>query len=256
MTGKKKTAKKKSLLRMDAEHLFQFRCASGIPCFTKCCQDITIVLSPYDVLRMKNAVGIPSDEFIDKYTLIIRRENLLIPMIVIKMNEGDKRCPFVTETGCKIYNDRPWPCRMYPLNMNDDGTFSFITDASRCFGLKEEEKSRISSWLIEQGVPMYDEMNQLFSQVTTPLKAQELDIDNPKIYKMVFMALYNLDKFRDFVFQSSFLNRFHIDNLTVEKLKRSDVELLKFAYDWLKFGIFGQKTLSIREEAIPHKDAS
>ena len=140
MTGKKKTVKKKSLLRMDAEHLFQFRCASGIPCFTKCCQDITIVLSPLTRARMKNAVGILSDEFIDKYTLIIRRENLLIPMIVIKMNEGDKRCPFVTETGCKIYNDRPWPCRMYPLNMNDDGTFSFITDASRCFGLKEEEK--------------------------------------------------------------------------------------------------------------------
>ena len=88
---------------------------------------------------------------------------------------------------------------------------------------------------------MYDEMNQLFSQVTTPLKAQELDIDNPKIYKMVFMALYNLDKFRDFVFQSSFLNRFHIDNLTVEKLKRSDVELLKFAYDWLKLGFSVRK---------------
>ena len=36
---------------------------------------------------------------------------------------------------------------------------------------------------------MYDEMNQLFAEITTPLKAQELDIDNPKIYKMVFMAL-------------------------------------------------------------------
>ena len=106
-------------------------------------QDITIVLSPYDVLRMKNALGISSEEFLDEYTLIIRRENLLIPMIVIKMNEDDKRCPFVAEGGCKIYDDRPWPCRMYPLNMNDDGTFSFITDSSRCFGLKEEDHSRI-----------------------------------------------------------------------------------------------------------------
>ena len=252
MTDTKKTDKEKNLLRMDAEHLFQFRCAPGVSCFTKCCEDITIVLSPYDVLRMKNAVGIPSDEFTDKYTLIIRRENLLIPMIVIKMNEDDKRCPFVAENGCTIYNDRPWPCRMYPLNMNDDGTFSFITDSSRCFGLKEEEKSRISNWLIEQGVPMFDEMNQLFAKVTVPLQAQELDIDNSKIYKMVFMALYNLDKFRDFVFKSSFLDRFDIDNVTVEKLKRSDVELLKFSYDWVKFGIFGQKTLNIRKEAIPN----
>jgi Fe-S-cluster containining protein len=253
MTGTKKTDKKKDLLRMDADHLFQFRCAPGVSCFTKCCQDITIVLSPYDVLRMKNALGMPSDEFIDKYTLVIRREKLLIPMIVIKMNEDDKRCPFVADSGCTIYNDRPWPCRMYPLNMNDDGTFSFITDSSRCFGLKEEDKSRISSWLIEQGVPMFDEMNQLFAQVTIPLRAQDLDIDNAKIYKMVFMALYNLDKFRDFIFKSSFLDRFAIDPVTIEKLKRSDVELLKFSYDWIKFGIFGQKTLSIREEAIPKK---
>jgi Fe-S-cluster containining protein len=50
-------------------------------------------------------------------------------MVVLKMNEdNDKRCSFVSETGCRVYNDRPWPCRMYPLNMNDDGTFSLIAD--------------------------------------------------------------------------------------------------------------------------------
>jgi len=85
------------------------------------------------------------------------------------------------------------------------------------------------------------------AQVTTPLQAQELDIDNPKIYQMTFMALYNLDKFRDFIFKSSFLDRFVIDDVSIEKLKRSDVELLKFAFDWVKFGIFGQKTLQIKE---------
>jgi hypothetical protein len=73
------------------------------------------------------------------------------------------------------------------------------------------------------------------------LQAQELDIDNPKIYQMTFMALYNMDKFREFVFKSSFLDRFVIDDVSIEKLKRSDVELLKFAFDWIKFGIFGQK---------------
>ena len=239
------------MARMDVEHTFQFNCAPNVPCFTECCQDITIVLSPYDILRLKNALNIQSDEFLDRYTIVIRRERLLIPMVVLKMNEDDKRCPFVTEGGCTVYADRPWPCRMYPLNVNDDGTFSVITDSSRCKGLEENVKNRISDWLIEQGVPMYDEMNHLFSQVTTPLKAQELDIDNPKIYQMTFMSLYNLDKFRDFVFKSTFIDRFELDNLTIEKLKRSDVELLKFAFDWIKFGIFGQKTFQVKESAIP-----
>jgi len=241
---------------MEAEHVFQFDCAPHVSCFTECCQDITIVLTPYDVLRLKNALGIPSDEFLDLYTIIITKEKRLIPMVVLRMNDVDKRCPFVTEKGCTAYEDRPWPCRMYPLNMNDDGTFSLITDASRCKGLHEDRTHRISNWLVEQGVPMYDEMNHLFSEVTAPLQAQELDIDNPKIYQMTFMALYNLDKFRRFIFESSFMDRFELDHLTIEKLKRSDVELLKFSFGWVKFGLFGQKTLHIKGSAMPKKDPS
>jgi Fe-S-cluster containining protein len=242
--------------RMDAEHVFCFDCGPHVPCFTECCQDVTIVLTPYDVLRLKNALEIPSDAFLDTYTVIIPREKRLIPMVALKMNETDKRCPFVTEKGCSVYEDRPWPCRMYPLDMNDDGTFSPITDASRCKGLNENKAHRISNWLVEQGVPMYDEMNQLFSEITAPLQAQELDIDNPKIYQMTFMALYNLDTFRKFVFESSFMDRFELEPLTIEKLKRSDLELLKFSFDWVKFGIFGQKTLHIRENAMPPTDPS
>jgi Fe-S-cluster containining protein len=242
--------------RMDGEHVFHFDCGPHVPCFTQCCQDVTIVLTPYDVIRLKNALQIPSDVFLDTYTVIIPREKRLIPMVVLKMDETTKRCSFVTEKGCSVYEDRPWPCRMYPLDMNDDGTFSLITDASRCKGLNEKKTHRISEWLVEQGVPMYDEINQLFAEITAPLQAQELDIENPKIYQMTFMALYNLDTFRKFVFGSSFLNRFELEPLTVEKLKRSDLELLKFSFDWVKFGLFGQKTLRVKESAVPKTSAS
>ncbi|MBW1780864.1 MAG: YkgJ family cysteine cluster protein [Deltaproteobacteria bacterium] len=256
MRKSKRTAANDERARMDVEHVFQFNCAPEVSCFTQCCQDITIVLTPYDVLRLKKALEIPSEEFLDTYTIIIPKEKRLIPMVIIRMGDDDKRCPFVTEKGCTVYEDRPWPCRMYPLDMNDDGTFSLITDASRCKGLNQPKKNRISNWLIEQGVPMYDEMNHLFSEITAPLQAQELDIDNPKIYQMTFMALYNLDKFRQFVFESSFMDRFDMDELTVEKLKRSDVELLKFSIDWIKFGLFGQKTLQVKESAVPKMDPS
>jgi len=242
--------------RMDAEHVFQFHCGPHVACFTDCCQDVTIILTPYDVLRLKNALNIPSEAFLDAYTIIIPREKRLIPIVALKMNETDKRCSLVTEKGCSVYEDRPWPCRMYPLDMNDDGTFRLITDSSRCKGLNENKTHRISNWLVEQGVPMYDEMNQLFSEITAPLQAQELDIDNPKIYQMTFMALYNLDTFRKFVFESSFLNRFELEPLAIEKIKRSDLELLKFSFNWVKFGLFGQKTLVVKEGAVPKADTS
>ena len=97
-------------------------------------------------------------------------------------------------------------------------------------------------------------MNALFTEVTAPLRAEELDIDNPQIFQMTFMALYNLDKFKNFVFNSSFLNRFEVDKLTLEKIKRRDIELLKFSFDWIKFGIFGQKLFQVKQEAMPKDD--
>ena len=237
----------RSDVRLDADHVFRFRCSPEVSCFTDCCRDVTIVLTPYDVLRLKNALGISSDEFIDRYAVVVQRSDRLIPMVVLRMNDDDKKCSLVTGEGCTVYEDRPWPCRMFPLDINDDGTFRYITDASRCSGLSEDCHTRISDWLIEQGVPMYDEMNTLLSQLTSPLRAQEVDIDNPQIRQMVFMALYNLDAFRKFVFESSFLDRFDLDEVTIEKVRRSDVELLRLAIDWIKFGIFGQKTFKVKE---------
>ena len=123
MSQKKPADSVEKRARLEREQLFRFNCYPGVSCFTQCCQDITIVLTPFDVLRLKNSLKISSDEFLEKYTIINQKEKQLIPLVILKMNEKDKKCPFVTPEGCTVYDDRPWPCRMYPLDMNDDGTF-------------------------------------------------------------------------------------------------------------------------------------
>ena len=147
MMQKKQNVKGKSKLRLESVHPFKFRCHPGVSCFTGCCRDITILLTPYDVLRLKKGLGISSDQFLEEHTIIIPKKGLLIPMVVLKMNETDKRCPFVTDEGCTVYHDRPWPCRMYPLDMNSDGTFSLITDSSHCLGLNEEDINKALAFL-------------------------------------------------------------------------------------------------------------
>jgi Fe-S-cluster containining protein len=244
-----KPSRKKRKERMEAEQHFHFRCDPGVPCFTQCCQDVAIVLTPYDVVRLKSTLGMSSEEFLDRYTIIISKEKRLIPIVLLKMNEKDKKCPFVTQEGCSVYSDRPWPCRMYPLDMDGEGLFFLITDSSRCQGLTQNEEWRVGDWLVDQGVVPYDEMNALFGSITGPLQTHELDIDNPDIAKMLFMALYNVDKFRDFVFKSSFLDRFDVEESRIQKIKRSDLELLKFGFDWIKFGLFGQKLFSVKQKA-------
>ena len=64
--------------------------------------------------------------------------------------------------------------------------------------------------------------------------------------KMAFMATYNLDRFRDFVFQSSFLKRYRVKSTLRKKLKTDDMTLLKFGFEWVKVFIWGMQSKDIR----------
>jgi hypothetical protein len=112
----------------------------------------------------------------------------------------------------------------------------------------ENDTWKISDWLLDQKIEPYEEMNDQLSSITIPLQAQELDIDNPKIHKMTFMALYNLDKFREFVFKSTFLDRLEVEPEKIETIEKSDEDLLIFAYDWIKFGLFGKKVFGVKDK--------
>ena len=77
----------KARRRMDPEDIFRFHCHTGVSCFTQCCQDVNIVLTPYDVLRMRRGLGISSGEFIDKYKAagIIYEHRLIDDMVASAM---------------------------------------------------------------------------------------------------------------------------------------------------------------------------
>jgi hypothetical protein len=47
---------------------FQFLCHRDMECFTRCCAALSLVLMPYDILRLKNRLGISSEEFLNTHT--------------------------------------------------------------------------------------------------------------------------------------------------------------------------------------------
>ena len=64
---KKNISKERNgLTVLTSEDDFRFECRPGLECFTRCCRDITIFLTPYDVLRMKNALNISSGDFLSE----------------------------------------------------------------------------------------------------------------------------------------------------------------------------------------------
>ena len=237
--------------KMDFQSTFRFRCHPGVKCFTTCCADVTIYLTPYDALRLKNALGLTSGEFMERHTHLLTREGQVFPAVVLKMSDNEgQTCPFVTEEGCTVYQDRPWACRMFPLDMDEQEAFSIITDADRCKGLLEEDTMRVIEWLEDQGVFDYQRVNNYYSEMLTNPKVKELDITNERIRQMIYMATYDLDRFREFVLGSRFTKMFEVDEDLVEKVRVDDTELLKLALDWIRFGLFAEKTLKVRPEVL------
>jgi Fe-S-cluster containining protein len=246
--------------RLGEEDRFTFSCHPGVSCFNDCCGDINIVLTPYDVLRLKNALGLTSSQFLERHTITLCSEEQKLPVFVLRMleNEG-KTCPFVGEKGCGVYADRPWACRMYPVGLAAPGSddakgdpFYFLLREDRCKGHATGREGTIAEWLDDQGIRPYNEMGDLFREVQHHeffRSGQDLD---PRQMEMLFLACFDLDSFRRFVFESSFLARFVVDEKTVEQIRTDETALMKFGLRWVRYSLFGESRLmTVRPDANP-----
>lgn len=237
--------------KMNFQNRFHFRCHPGVKCFTTCCADVTIFLTPYDVLRLKNRLGITSSEFMDRYTHLLTREGQIIPLVVLKMSDTEgKTCPFVTPEGCTVYTDRPWACRMFPLDVDEEEAFSIIAPPEKCFGLEEEDEMRVIEWLEDQGVMDYQRVNNYYSEIANHPQLKEMKVSNERVRQMIYMASYDLDRFREFALSDRFLGMFEFEDDLPERIRVDDTELLKLGLDWIKFGLFAEKTLTVKAEVL------
>jgi Fe-S-cluster containining protein len=243
--------------RMSLDDRFTFRCDQGLDCFTCCCQDVSIVLTPYDVLRLKRALGMDSSEFLRAHALQPFTREQKIPVVLLRMDPETKRCPFVSDQGCGVYAHRPWACRMYPLGVAEprtpspaDRAFHFLVRDASCHGHATERAVSVREWIADQGIDDYDMMGRGFKELMLhefwdrdePLPPEKMD--------MYFMACYDLDRFRRFVFESRFLSLFDLDEARVEAMRSDDEELLEFAMQWLRFCLFGDKTMRVTPSVL------
>lgn len=236
---------------------FTFACHPGVPCFNECCRKLTLVLTPYDLLRLKNRLGISAGDFIDQYCEVEPGQNGW-PQARLKMSDNQRStCPFVTPQGCSVYEDRPGACRTYPLGRaalgGSGGGLSqesyFLVREEHCRGFEESNQWSPQTWTQDQGLETYNDINDLF----LPLITRQAPDANPGVIsqkmRMFFMAAYNLDAFRNFVSSPRFSQTFKVPAERRQAMLEDDLELLKFAFDWLRFSIFGEQTLSLSEQA-------
>lgn len=237
---------------------FRFGCHPGVPCFTLCCKDADMYLYPYDILRMKNRLNIASGQCLDQYTFQAFRDNPYFPSIMLKMSDDeDKSCPFLSTNGCTIYEDRPFSCRAYPLERavarigdeKERKVVYFIAKHPYCLGHKESREWTVEAWIEDQEIQIYNDMNDLWVDIDTLFRRNPWGargIDSPAL-KMAFMACFNGDEFKKFIFESTFLSRFDVTKEHIDRMMESDVELMKFGFDWVKFFLTGKSPLMMNQ---------
>ncbi|MEJ2684451.1 MAG: YkgJ family cysteine cluster protein [Candidatus Sulfobium sp.] len=236
----------------------KFRCYPGIGCFTKCCSGIRINLSPYDIFRLKNRLGMSYHDFLMEYTVPKSIDGTPLPIAVLKMKEDDiKSCPFVTPEGCTVYTDRPVTCRYYPIGMaimkkhdlKTGENFFIKIREEHCLGHKEDRDWSIDEWRSDQESDLYDEMNNDWMEVVLKAKTLGMVEFSQKSLDLFFMVSANLDMFRDFVFNSNFLASYGVEPEVIERIREDELELLKFSLKWLRFAMFGEGDFKVTDEA-------
>jgi Fe-S-cluster containining protein len=236
---------------------FNFRCHSRLSCFNQCCRNLNLFLYPYDVLRLRKHLDMDSDRFLEAHVDVVLREGNHYPDVLLRMADNEsKTCPFLSDAGCLVYPDRPDTCRTFPVEhgmlfTDRPGTpeiVSFFRPPDFCQGQHEDRTLTTSEWADDQEAVTFNQMTARWASIKAlfqedPWGAEGL---NGAKGKMAFMAAYNLDRFRGFVFESSFLKRYRIKKTLVKKLRASDRELLLFGFEWIRYFVWGIPSRHIR----------
>jgi Fe-S-cluster containining protein len=214
---------------------------------------------------MRKRLDMNAAEFLHTYTEPTYLEKTDFPGVVMKLTE-EQRCPFIKskKEGCMIYSDRPSACRYYPVGMANfhEGaqenqaaeSFYFVVKEPHCKGFEEDKTWTIREWREDQGVDLRDKMNKGWMEIVMRRKSFGYQATlSEQAKRMFFMASTDLDQLRSFIFDSSFLDTYDVDQETLDKIREDDVELMLFSYKLLASMLFGTDDVKVKPEVLKAK---
>lgn len=256
-------------VKLTSENRFCFSCHKGVSCWNECCHDPDITLTPNDILRLSKHFDTRPAKFNAIFAAAAIHDQSGMPVMKLKVvdkGEGQKKpCVFLDEKeGCTVYKDRPAACRYYPLGLasvkmkghEEPEDFYFLVKEPHCKGHEENKEQSVAEFRANEGVAEYDEINRGWIHLLMKLASwktlggpwgQEPD---ERTKKMFFMATTDIDAFRMFVFNSTFLEKYDISPEQREELAMNDEALLKLAFDWLRNLMFNEPTIALREHVL------
>ena len=239
--------------KVKRDEVFTFLCHPDNTCFTNCCRQLELALTPYDILRLKNAAGLSSSAFLERYVLIEKEKDDPFPRLYLTMvDDGKASCVFVSGQGCAFYEDRPGACRAYPIGRaaritatNTLAEWYVLLKEQHCQGFAQDRQQTPKQYCQDQGLSSYNRFNDAVAAILQHERIRQGMVLSEEQSDFYIMALYDLDTFRNTVLPGLLPQV----NLTGRPELEKDEPLLLFAIDWLKDFLFGPQasnTASIR----------
>ncbi len=234
--------------RLGLADAFSFRCHPGVSCFTHCCRQLELALTPYDVLRLKKATGLSSSTFLDTYVIIEQDTGDAFPRLYLTMvDDGDASCVFVTKNGCTVYHDRPGACRAYPTgravaltDRNAMEEFFILLQESHCRGFDRGLSRTPRQYGQDQGLAPYNRYNDAVAGILLHERLRQGMRPTKEQCDAYILSLYDLDTFRNMLVSGT-LPYSSVD-AGQERDLEDDESLLLLAIDWLKVRLFGEES--------------
>ncbi|GAB4177738.1 MAG: YkgJ family cysteine cluster protein [Rhodocyclaceae bacterium] len=250
---------------LDGGKRIQFRCHKGIACWNACCSNIDISLTPYDILRLKDRLGLGSTQFLAEYTVPYEMEKDGIAGVKLRPVEGGTACRFMKPEGCGVYEDRPTACRYYPvalLSMRrqdeyvDRDSYALVKE-EHCKGHLEPRSLTIDEYRAEQGLDRYDELARGWRQLVLKKKSSGPAVGKPSLRsrQLFFITCYDVDSFRSFVSSKGFNEVYELAQDERAAILADDVALMQFGFRFLRQVLFGEQTIAVNREAVEARRA-
>ena len=119
-----------------------------------------------------------------------------------------------------------------------------------CHGSKEGKQWTIQEWKKNQGIELYDKMNESYKEITFHdyfQKGNKLDAGRAKL---LYRACYDLNDFKRFLFETRFFDIYDVEDEVIENIKEDEEELLDFGYRWTRFNLFGEDIFKLKDKAM------
>lgn len=235
-------------VRINGTTRFSFACHPGVPCFTECCRQLDLALTPYDVLRLKNRLQMHSGRFLEQYVIIEWDRRLLFPQCYLTMiDDGRASCVFVSPQGCRVYEDRPGACRAYPVGRGASAGGTARIEESlvlvrepHCQGFNERSSQTAEEYFTGQGLDDYSRFNDAILSVTQHSRIMNgFRPDRGQLDRFI-LALYNVDGFRQEFNEGRIALHRPLSADELQGLAGDDEQLLLLGIRWLQQELFGE----------------